>query len=181
MHSIPALLDETSLQANKDLLIHNTLKDLEDYISRQPIRETFRILLSTQNYLRRSNFKYNDILPISIGDVCFIDFGQAYLNEAGYQHFGLILALMNGKAFVVPMTSNALAYQQAYDDIDNNVGKRHLMRFGQIHGLNKPSVLFLNDSKFINTSRVIEVKGHLSIIDPLFIKIKQRVSQCILG
>jgi len=180
MHLIPAQLDESNLLINKDRLIQNTLKDLEDYISRQTNRETLRILLSTQNYLRRSNFKYNDILPISIGDVCYIDFGQAYLNEAGYQHFGLIIALMNGKAFVVPMTSNALAYQQAYDELENHQGKRHLMRFGQIHGLNKPSVLFLNDSKFINTSRIIEVKGHISIIDPLFIKIKQRVYQCIL-
>lgn len=167
------------LNQDKEDLIHLTLEAMKHYIQRQTTKEAVKILLSTQNYLKRGALKYNETLPLSAGDVCYIDFGQAYLNEAGYQHFGLILSMMNGKAFVVPMTSNPITYEQAYDKQTNPKGKIHLMRVGQPQGLNKPSVLFINDSKFINTTRIIEVKGHLDINDELFDRIRRRVFHCI--
>jgi hypothetical protein len=87
--------------------------------------------------------------------------------------------MMNGKAFVVPMTSNPFTYEQAYDKQNNPLGKIHLMRLGQLNGLNKPSVLFINDSKYINTTRIIEVKGHLDVTEHLFQRIRRRVFHCI--
>ena len=164
---------------DKEALIHHTLEAMKHYIEKQTPKEAVKILLSTQNYLKRGALKYNEHLPLSIGDICYIDFGQAYLNEAGYQHFGLILSMMNGKAFVVPMTSNPFTYDQAYDKHDNPSGKVHLMKIGQLKGLNKPSVLFINDSKFINTTRIIEVKSHLDVTEHLFERIRRRLFHCI--
>lgn len=164
---------------DKENLIHHTLEAMKHYIQKQTSKEAIKILLSTQNYLKRGALKYNEHLPLSVGDICYIDFGQAYLNEAGYQHFGLIISMMNGKAFVVPMTSNPYTYDQAYDKQTNPSGKVHLMRIGQLKGLNKPSVLFINDAKFINTTRIIEVKGHLDITEHLFDRIRRRVYHCI--
>ena len=50
---------------------------------------------------------------IRVGDICYIDFGNAFIEEIGFQHFGLILSLCKNKAYVVPMSGNELAYAQA--------------------------------------------------------------------
>ena len=114
-------------------------------------------------------------IDVQVGDICYIDFGQAYLNEAGYQHFGVVMAICHKKALVIPMTSNPLQYENAYDDENNPLGKIHLLKIGQPKGLNKPSVLFMNDAKFINTARIIGVKSHIPEKSPLFRKIQQRL------
>ena len=117
---------------------------------------------------------------ISVGDICFIDFGaDAYQCEIGFQHFGIIMKLFHGKAFVIPMSGNPSAAAQAYDEQDNPRGKRHLMRMPHIEGLNKQSTLFLNDCKFINTARIIDVKAHVDRGSPLFQKIHSRMRQVI--
>ena len=108
------------------------------------------------------------------GDICFIDFGQAYINEIGYQHFGLIMSFCKGKALVIPMTSNIVQYTSALDD-NNPDGKIHLLKIGMVPGLNKPSVLFMNDLKFINSSRIIDIKGHINVNSALFRIIQQRM------
>ena len=104
---------------------------------------------------------------------------MAYLSEVGYQHFGLVLAMKHGKIFVVPMSGNSSAYHKAYDPI-LRAGKRHLMRLPEIEGLNKSSVLFLNDAKWINSARVIDVKAHIDPNSYLFDKIKKCVLQMML-
>ena len=116
---------------------------------------------------------------VKVGDICFTDFGLAYLSEVGYQHFGLVLAMKNGKIFVVPMSGNSSAYHRAYDPV-SHMGKRHLMRLPEIEGLNKASVLFLNDAKWINSARVIDVKAHIDPNSHLFDKIKKCVMQMML-
>ena len=126
--------------------------------SRMSDKEARDSLLSEYNYKVRSKLKSCRSFGLNIepGDVCYIDFGRAYVTEAGYQHFGL-----NGKAFVLPMTSNKAALASAYQPDDNPEGMNHLYRIGAIEGLTKESVLFLNDGKFINTARIIDVKGHI--------------------
>ena len=103
---------------------------------------------------------------VKVGDICFTDFGLAYLSEVGYQHFGLVLAMKHGKIFVVPMSGNSSAYHKAYDPV---------LRAG-----NKSSVLFLNDAKWINSARVIDVKAHIDPNSYLFDKIKKCVLQMML-
>jgi hypothetical protein len=166
--------------SDKEQLVDQTLDAMKHYMVNQEAKETIKMLLSTENFLRKAVIK-SDLLPISNGDVAYIDFGHAYLHEAGYQHFGLVLSMANGKVFVVPMTSNPNAYAQAYDSAENPLGKKHLMRVGLLSGLNRPSVLFLNDCKFISSTRVIEIKGHLSVTDPLFAQIRQRVRATIFN
>lgn len=139
-------------------------------------------LISEANWMMRKQYRSCDQLGvrIQVGDICYIDFGQAYLNEAGFQHFGLILSIFNGKAFVVPMTSNPSTYAQAYDEKMNPYGKMHLMRIGLIKGMNRQSVLFLNDCKYINTARIIDVKARIPANSALFHQIKDRVMNCLL-
>ena len=164
--------------SDKEQLVDQTLGAMKHYMVNQDVKDTIKMLLSTENFLRKAITK-PETLPLSVGDVAYIDFGHAYLHEAGYQHFGLVLSMTNGKLFVVPMTSNPVAYAQAYDAELSPHGKKHLMRVGILPGLVRPSVLFLNDSKFISATRIIEIKGHLSIADPLFKHILGRVRTTI--
>lgn len=144
------------------------------------VKEGISRFISDQNLRMRRNAANCTQLGVDIrvGDICYIDFGEAYVSEIGYQHFGIILAFFHNKAFVVPMSGNHTAYEQAYSK-DNPNGKRHLMRLGKVEGMNKESVLFINDAKFINTARIIDVKAHLSRQSELFKEIKQRVIKCL--
>lgn len=114
-------------------------------------------------------------LHIEQGDVCYMDFGQVYDREMGYQHFGLVLEICCKKALVLPLTSNASAYAQAYDPLLNPDGHHSLMRIGLVDGLVKDSVLYLNDLRFVNTARVICVHGHIDPESELFHEIVKRL------
>ena len=140
-----------------------------------------RNLISEANWMVRSQcFSGEDIgIRVRRGDICFVDFGQVYLNESGYQHFALVMAILNKKALVVPMTSNAVTYRKAYDEKENPDGSPHLMRLGQLKGLRKPSVLFLNDLKFVNTARIIEVIGNISPRSRLFHQVQERLKDVL--
>ncbi len=133
-------------------------------------------MVSEANWILRNKYMSCESFGVNArtGDICFIDFGQAYVNEIGYQHFGLIMTFCKNKALVIPMTSNSIQYHKALDE-ENPDGKVHLLRIGLIPGLNKPSVLFMNDMKFINSSRIIDVKAHLDVKSSLFRLIQQRM------
>ncbi len=122
------------------------------------------------NRLQRQNMKMEHSL--NVGDVCYIDYGPMYQYEAGYQHFGIVLKLAHYKAFVVPLTSNTTTHQSDKD---------HVFKVGLIEGLTKHSICFLNDAKFINTSRIIDVYGHLSVHDERFIQLRRKVFETIFG
>ena len=134
-------------------------------------------LVSEANWLLRSQYASASEIGIfvDVGDICYIDFGQAYLNEAGYQHFGIIMAKCRGKVLVIPMSSNVAQYRNAFDDKKNPTGKMHLMQLEGQEGLIKPSVLFLNDLKYINSARVIDVKGHMDPNGDTFKEIQRRM------
>jgi len=134
-------------------------------------------MISEANWVIRSRYQSGKDIGISVkpGDICYIEFGQSYLNEMGYQHFGLVVSVCAKKALVVPMTSNEATYQKAYDSIYHPQGKYHLMKIGLVNGLNKPSVLFLNDIRFINTARVIDIKAHIPVTAPMFKEVQKRM------
>lgn len=140
-------------------------------------KEGIQRLVSEKNYTTRRNVSSAKSLGLSIvpGDICYTDFGQAYLYEAGYQHFGLVLSIVHFKALIIPMTSNPNTYQKSLKQEGT-----YLFPLGSIDGLYKESVLFLNDAKFINTARIIDVKAHLSVTSPLFLEIKDRFKNLVL-
>jgi hypothetical protein len=109
-------------------------------------------------------------IRVSPGDICWLDYGQTFNNEMGYQHFGLVLSLCNRKAVVVPVTSNEEMYRKAKE-------KRypHLMRIGMPAGLRKKSTLFLNDLRYINTARILEKRAHIDTDSELFREICDRI------
>ena len=53
------------------------------------------------------------------------------------------------------------------------------MRFEKLKGMNKNSVLFINDAKWINTARIIDVKSHLKVDSKKFSDIMNRVKDII--
>ena len=48
-----------------------------------------------------------------------------------------------------------------------------------IEGMNKPSILYINDAKWINTARILDIKAHLDHKSQLFLDIKQNVREMI--
>lgn len=150
----------------------------EDMLNGLSDSEIFDYMISKLNFCRRKQLYSNDTVWVSVGDICFIDFGMAYLQEAGYQHLGVVLATKNNKAFVVPMTSNGRTVRTAKSK-KNPDGRDHVLSIGKVRGLNKPSALFLNDAKWINTSRIIDVKGHISTESGIFRHIREEVKRLI--
>lgn len=163
----------------EELWQHYIEEKSQDYRSLE-VKDAIPKLISDMNLRERRNItNCNELgVDIRVGDICYIDFGEAYIYEIGFQHFGIIMTLFHNKAFVVPISGNHSAYVQAYGK-DNPKGKRHLMRLGKIRGMNKESVLFINDAKWINTARIIDVKSHLDKNSNLFREIKERVKQCL--
>lgn len=140
-------------------------------------KEALSRMISEVNFDNRSQATSCEELGvwIKVGDICYIDFGINYINEAGFQHFGIIVAVRNNKVFVIPMTSNEKTYREATE----GKGKPHLMAIGKINGMYKASTLFLNDAKFINSARIIDVKAHIPIESELFKRIKARFHETI--
>lgn len=156
------------------------VEESSGYYSLMKVSDARVHMISETNYRNRGKLRSCEAVGVrvSVGDICFIDFGMSYLNEAGFQHFGLIMKFCNNKAYVIPMSSNTSSYHKAYGK-DNPNGKKHLMKLGRIYGMNKESVLFLNDAKWINTARIIDVKAHIDKRDVLFNEIKQRMLDCL--
>lgn len=135
-------------------------------------------LISEANWRERAMYGSCEEFGMEVkpGDICYMDFGQAYLNEIGFQHFGLIMSVYRKKALVVPMTSNTETFARAFDERKNPNGCRHLMQIGMLPGMARPSVLFLNDVRYVNTARVIDIKAHLETDSSLFREIQRRMA-----
>ena len=140
-------------------------------------------MISEANWILRRNCECGEDVGIhaEAGDVVYLDYGQAYLNEMGYQHFGIIISMYRGKALIIPMTSNPYHYRNAYDPQENPEGKRHLMRLGKLEGMRKESVLYLNDLKYINTARIIRIMAHLDTGSELYTKICRRMLEVMFA
>ncbi len=153
------------------------IREKKEEYSKISYKEGVQRLVSEKNYTTRRNIASSKSLglTIEVGDICYTDFGQAYLYEAGYQHFGLVIAIVHFKALIIPMTSNAKTYKKSMTEEGT-----YLFPLGTIEGLYKESVLFLNDAKFINTARIIDVKAHIPTSSSLFIEIKKRFKSLIL-
>ena len=140
-----------------------------------------RCMISQENWIDRGSMACGEQagVKVKVGDICWMEYGQAYLNEMGFQHFGLIIGILAHKALVIPLTSNESAYERAYDPVENPAGNRRLMRIGLVEGLRKNSTLYLNDMKFLNTARMFEVRAHLEADDPLFLEVKDRMKEML--
>lgn len=163
------------------LIWQNYLRTRREVYERLIPNHAVNNIVSECNWISRSQSSSSRQLNISVkpGDICYLDFGQAYRYETGYQHFGLIVSMHTGKALIVPMTSNPEQYASAYDEKTNPHGKKHLMRLGRIGMMNRNSVMFLNDMKYLNTARIIDVKGHLNTDSDLFQQVKKRLIDMI--
>lgn len=169
--------DEHTIREEWEKIWQWFIQEKENEYANISVREGIQRLISEKNYNARHNIQSSKAMGVQVhvGDICYIDFGQAYLYEAGYQHFGLVLAIVHYKALVIPMTSNPSTYRKAFKE----EGK-YLYPLGYVKGLYKESVLFLNDAKFINTARIIDVKAHLNVNSTRFIEIKEKFKSSIM-
>lgn len=170
--------DKHSSKDKQEMIIKYTLL-YHQYMLDLPMKVAMMECLSGVNRFERSQPQYLQYANTSIrvGDVCYIDYGQAYTYEAGFQHFGVVLSIVQNKVFVVPMTSNKQTYIKADPNCD--FPQSHVFQLGIIEGLNKPSVCFLNDAKFINRARIINVRGHINPQEMLFKKLRKKVFETI--
>ncbi len=169
--------NEHWLYANQEELVSHYIQEYKSFVKSLPDKLQRRECLSGLNRVKRIDYWSSRDLNMLTkpGDICFFEYGQAFLNEAGYQHFGLVISKFNHKAFVVPMTSNRTTIQKATQSHKAN----HLYYIGQLEGLDKKSVLFLNDSKFINTCRIISINAHLDPKSVMFQEISRLLKNII--
>lgn len=116
---------------------------------------------------------------VNVGDICFFDYGHAYKNESGFQHLGLVIGVFNYKVCVVPMTSSVKSMVQARNV--SKKGKAHLYFIGKVKGLTEPSTLFLNDFKYVNSGRILEIVTNLKPNDKMFIEICDIIKNEMIG
>ncbi len=162
------LRDYKQSEEQIDGVIADYMDQYANYLKNLSLNYLFKEVKSGYNRMNRHQLWSSEEMNVKVrpGDVCFLDFGQAYKNESGFQHFGLVLSTCNHKVLVVPMTSKLSAERQSRNRVPN--GKKHLYYIGLLDGLNKHSTLFLNDFKYLNSSRIISVNGHLSPDSPMF-------------
>lgn len=131
-------------------------------------------------WLRRGRAKDGTRYGVTVeaGDIVWLDYGQTFNKEMGYQHFGLIVKLCDGKALVVPITSNEEAYENAEDPAYHG---SHLMRLGQPEGMRKPSTLYMNDFRWINTARILYKVSRLEPDSDQFQEIRSRMLALIMN
>lgn len=165
------LIEENPMKANQ--MINEYLNTFREYLYSLSMHEIKRECISGLNRIERRDAISSLELDIRIrvGDIVYVDFGQAYLNESGFQHFGLVLALFSYKAFVIPMSSNYKTIKNAPNYPGVMDSKNHLYYIGKPEGMHKESVLFLNDAKFINTARIIDLISHISVESEVFLEI----------
>lgn len=151
------------------------LEDYNDYLSSLPNFRQRQECISKMNHFKRSNYWSCEDMQINVrvGDICYTDFGVGYINECSYQHFGLITNIVNHKAYVIPMTSNNKAVEQA-----KKSEKSHLYYIGQPEGLNRETCAFINDGRYINTARIISVNAHIDPSSQEFYDIIDVVVEC---
>lgn len=177
-HINEAWLTKSDEKTHREFLAYY-IKSYTDYLASLSVSQQRKECLSGLNRIQRMDLWSSDGLKIDvrIGDICYLDYGLAFINEAGYQHFGLVMAFMNYKVLVVPMTSNTEMIRQARNV--SQQGKKHLYYIGRVAGLNKASVLFLNDIKFINSARIISVNGHIDSKSKMFREIQEYIQSSI--
>ena len=175
---VDLLHEEEISEARMDKILRQYVRETYGYYKVMEPKDALTRLLSDANYRDRCKKGGAGELGIWIkpGDICYIDYGLSYLNEMGFQHFGLVVKIVHCKAFVIPMTSNEKTYRNAL----KKDYKGHLMPIGKIPGMYKDSVLFLNDYRSINTARVIGVQAHISTKSELFQTIKSRLQEIVL-
>ena len=153
------------------------LQEYRNYLLGEYHREGFKEICSGLNRMKRRRYWCCEGVNLSVkkGDIVYMEFGQAFLNEAGFQHFGLVMGLWNRKAFIIPMTSNKNSFKSAVNVSEN--GRNHLYYIGYVDGLSDHSTLFLNDAKMLNTSRVISVNGSVCPNSDMFKEIQWHLVQ----
>lgn len=183
-YTLSKILDKDLKYSKKELLDmkKNYLQLIRNQIENLEYQEFHQIYISRMNYIERYKFSsnYETGVIVNVGDICYIDFGEAFIQEIGYQHFGLVISSFRGKFFVVPMSGKQDIYQELLSE-DGKLARPHLYPLAKRSGLNKNSILFLNDAKYINGARIIDVKSHLDPSSLEFKEIEAQLKQCIFS
>lgn len=163
-------------EKNHEKQVEQYLEDYRMYIYKMDWERQKQECISNLNLMKRGSLWSCEALGMNVvpGDICYTDFGTGYINECAYQHFCLVTSIVNRKAHVIPMTSNKETVRLA-----KRQRKKHLFYIGRPEGLKRETSAYLNDSRFINTARIIGKCAHIDTSSKLFIDICQKVKDCI--
>lgn len=152
----------------REELIEDYTENYKQYLESLSDDHLKRECISGRNRLTRMGIAKCVLSDESIqsGDICLFDFGQAYIQESGYSHLGIVISFFLTKILVAPLSSNAHAVASARNI--KKQGKLHLYTVGKLPGLDKASVVFLNDCKYVSPSRIIDIKAHLDVESEMF-------------
>ena len=151
--------------ANADMI----MKQHSYFVSSLDTEERNRYLISLYNYIHRKTLKGN-IENIKEGSICCVDFGNAYIKEIGYQHLALVIHVVGDKAFVVPIISKKDRF---------NSKTQIILKKNKLRCLKNDSLLLLNDTKWINTSRIINCIGSINPESKFFHNIRRKIIEMI--
>lgn len=130
IHAIKRFSENTQENKNKEAkktssIILASVQLMENYIKglkNLSAYDASSIILSDANWIKRNSridFLSNDgnKLPINIGTVYYIDFGNSFSGELAYFHHGLCVGKKEGKALIVPMTSGQKYFSTCYHPV----------------------------------------------------------------
>lgn len=100
---------------------------------------------------RDENKKTVNIKP---GQVCYIDYGKTYQGELAYFHYGLCVAVKEGKLLIIPITSGTGWKDTCYHPVKNPIMNKKFRQGLKSEGFSKDCVLKMNDAKFLSAGRI---------------------------
>ncbi len=169
IHAIKRFSENTQENKNKEAkktssIILASVQLMENYIKglkNLSAYDASSIILSDANWIKRNSridFLSNDgnKLPINIGTVYYIDFGNSFSGELAYFHHGLCVGKKEGKALIVPMTSGQKYFSTCYHPVNNPIANKKYRQALLSEGFGKDCVLKMNDTKFISPGRIVE-------------------------
>lgn len=133
-------------------------------LKRQNAYNAASILYSDMNWIKKCHLSAaidedgNEINP-KIGHLYYIDYGNTFKNEIGYQHHGVCIGKSKNKVLVVPTRSGTDVFERSYHPIDNPEGEKAFRRGLHSEGFLKDCVLLIDDVKYISSARIDKESG----------------------
>ena len=177
--SLKSLLNNDNEECFDQTITHEYKNIVDDLLKNSTKKQIVHSLISDINFYERkdstlTSFQRN----VREGDLVIIDFGKQYRYECSYVHPALVVAKMNNKVMVVPMSSNDKMLEKALYLKKDNLCP--LLSSGE-KNIDKHSTLILNDAKWIAPTRVLQQIGTIDTNSTEFKIIKQKLIDIIFG
>lgn len=96
------------------------------------------------------------------GDIYMVDWNLGYSPELSYEHPCVVVEILDGFIFVLPVSSQPQYIKLAYHPVFNTEGNKNYRIVDKEDGFSKQCVIHLNQGKCISTTRILYKIGTLS-------------------